>query len=187
VTFQVAEARTRETTMNPGTQMHYVSVRSGTWGLPRRLDENPYLYEMEAPLPLADFECSHDRLAGDPTPACGCWPEEVPVEPPVVVDPVESMEVRERMRRVRAAKVVVPAVCGTELAFRRGCRCVPCRSASNEGRRLRRLVTPDRGTGRPTGVHVGNKLCAGCGCGLDARTDGCSRCYKRHWNRRARA
>lgn len=25
---------------------------------------------------LADFECQHDRLPGDLTPPCGCWPEE---------------------------------------------------------------------------------------------------------------
>jgi hypothetical protein len=27
--------------------------------------------------PLADFECKHDRLPGDKTPLCGCWPEEL--------------------------------------------------------------------------------------------------------------
>lgn len=25
---------------------------------------------------LADHECRHGRLAGDPTPTCGCWPHE---------------------------------------------------------------------------------------------------------------
>ena len=25
---------------------------------------------------LADFECEHGRLAGDPTEPCGCWPTE---------------------------------------------------------------------------------------------------------------
>lgn len=25
---------------------------------------------------LADHECRHGRLPFDPTPACGCWPEE---------------------------------------------------------------------------------------------------------------
>jgi hypothetical protein len=71
---------TYQTTNHPSTQMHYVSVRSGTPGLPRRLDENPYLYEMEAALPMADFECEHGRLAGDRTPECGCWPQEAHVD-----------------------------------------------------------------------------------------------------------
>jgi hypothetical protein len=29
------------------------------------------------PATLADFECRHNRSAGDATPACGCWPEEL--------------------------------------------------------------------------------------------------------------
>jgi hypothetical protein len=28
------------------------------------------------PPDLADFECVHGRLATDPTPACGCWPND---------------------------------------------------------------------------------------------------------------
>jgi hypothetical protein len=31
-------------------------------------------------LPFADDECLHGRLAGDPTPACGCWLSEVEPE-----------------------------------------------------------------------------------------------------------
>ena len=38
-----------------------------SWAYP---DKDGKLYR------FADFECKHDRLPGDKTPPCGCWPEE---------------------------------------------------------------------------------------------------------------
>jgi hypothetical protein len=35
-----------------------------------------YLNENGSLMNLADFECTHNRMSGDGTPACGCWPAE---------------------------------------------------------------------------------------------------------------
>lgn len=37
------------------------------------------------PALLADDECAHGRLATDPTPPCGCWPNELHTEPEELV------------------------------------------------------------------------------------------------------
>lgn len=37
-----------------------------------------YSVGLAAGMRLADFECEHDRLPGDGTPICGCWPSELP-------------------------------------------------------------------------------------------------------------
>jgi hypothetical protein len=37
-------------------------------------------------LPFADDECLHGRLAGDPTPACGCWLSESEILEPTSVE-----------------------------------------------------------------------------------------------------
>ena len=43
---------------------------------------------------LADHECAHGRLPGDPTPKCGCWPQE---NAPVIT-------LTQRGRRARAGR-----------------------------------------------------------------------------------
>lgn len=59
----------------PGLNHHCPRLRfNQPKGLPRRLDESVGLYETEAPMPLADDECVHGRLAHDRTPDCGCFP-----------------------------------------------------------------------------------------------------------------
>lgn len=44
---------------------------------------------------LADNECSHGRLPGDQTPACGCWPQEITREPLPIAESLQVSEDRE--------------------------------------------------------------------------------------------
>lgn len=41
---------------------------------------------------LADNECAHDRLPSDPTPPCGCWPQEVTKDPPFTLKEEPPMQ-----------------------------------------------------------------------------------------------
>lgn len=41
---------------------------------------------------LADNECRHDRLPSDPTPPCGCWPQEVTKDPPLTLEEEPPMQ-----------------------------------------------------------------------------------------------
>lgn len=41
---------------------------------------------------LADNECKHDRLPGDTTPPCGCWPQEPAPTPAPAVTKEDAME-----------------------------------------------------------------------------------------------
>lgn len=51
---------------------------------------------------LADNECKCGRLAGDSTPACGCWPGEE--QPVAVVVELWSVREHEEWRQARIAR-----------------------------------------------------------------------------------
>lgn len=74
---------------------------------------------------LVDNECRHDRLPTDPTPPCGCWPQEVTKDPirvqgptaaeatkpqtPVATEPPADLdELIEAIAEVEAAKPETP-------------------------------------------------------------------------------
>jgi hypothetical protein len=42
---------------------------------------------------LADYECRHGRLPGDPTPSCGCFENERPSDEPILPRPSQSADV----------------------------------------------------------------------------------------------
>jgi hypothetical protein len=44
---------------------------------------------------LADYECRHGRLPGDPTPSCGCFANERPSDEPILSPPSQSADVVE--------------------------------------------------------------------------------------------
>jgi hypothetical protein len=44
---------------------------------------------------LADYECRHGRLPGDPTPPCGCFANERPTDEPILAPPSQSADVVE--------------------------------------------------------------------------------------------